>query len=59
MNNFKKSDDFEKCSKCKPEDHEWIFCRCEERNIRIAKQLRGHGESPWSKGKFSSSVGNK
>lgn len=29
-----------KCDKCLPEDHEGYFCRCESRNIELAKQLR-------------------
>lgn len=28
------------CEKCVPEDHENEFCRCEDRNIKIAKQNR-------------------
>lgn len=28
------------CSVCSPEDHEKEFCRCESRNIRIAKRIR-------------------
>lgn len=38
-----------KCDKCSDEDHEGIFCRCESRNIRIAKEKREKGECPWSK----------
>ena len=38
-----------KCSKCSEEDHEGHFCRCESRNIDIAKELRERGMSPWSK----------
>jgi hypothetical protein len=29
-----------KCDKCSEEDHEGDFCRCESRNIRLAKQKR-------------------
>src|ERR1700676_2948743 len=36
-----------KCSKCVPEDHEGFFCRCESRNMEVAKQLRDIGLSPW------------
>ncbi len=28
------------CCKCSKEDHEGFFCRCESRNIKLAKQLR-------------------
>ncbi len=37
-----------KCSKCPEEDHEGHFCRCESRNIDIAKELRERGMSPWN-----------
>lgn len=37
-----------KCSKCPEEDHEGHFCRCEPRNIHIAKELRERGMSPWN-----------
>lgn len=36
----------DKCDKCKEEDHEGIekrFCRCEGRNIYIAKKMRELG----------------
>lgn len=36
------------CSKCKTEDHEGFnnyFCRCEGRNIKLAKELRERGIS--------------
>lgn len=42
-------DDYLRCNSCKREDHEGQFCRCESRNIRIAKEIRSRGESPWSK----------
>jgi hypothetical protein len=29
-----------RCEKCSIEDHEGDFCRCESRNIALAKQLR-------------------
>ncbi len=29
-----------KCEKCSEEDHEGYFCRCESRNIALAKQIR-------------------
>lgn len=29
-----------RCTKCAPEEHEHEFCRCESRNIRIAKRNR-------------------
>lgn len=38
-----------KCEKCPEEDHEGFFCRCEGRNIRLAKQLRKDGISGWQK----------
>jgi hypothetical protein len=28
------------CKKCTPEEHEGHFCRCESRNIKLARQLR-------------------
>lgn len=37
-----------KCDKCPDEDHQGYqgyFCRCEDRNIRLAKQLRAEGKS--------------
>jgi hypothetical protein len=37
------------CEKCAPEDHEGHFCRCEGRNISIAKYLRSKDLSPWQK----------
>jgi hypothetical protein len=43
------SDDYLKCIKCKEVDHEGIFCRCESRNIRIARERIKNGENPWSK----------
>ena len=43
LNNKCECDKIElKCSICKPENHEGYFCRCENRNIRLAKQLRNH-----------------
>lgn len=39
-----------KCQKCAPKDHggpKNMFCRCEDRNIRLAKKLRAEGKSPW------------
>lgn len=40
-------DDYLKCTKCADQEHEGIFCRCEMRNIRVAKERRNRGESPW------------
>lgn len=40
-------EDFLKCFKCYEEDHEGAFCRCEMRNIRIAKEQRARGVSSW------------
>lgn len=39
--------DYYKCSTCSEEDHEGhmkAFCRCEGRNIRVAKEQRQCGE---------------
>ncbi len=36
------------CSKCTKEEHEGYFCRCEDRNIRLARQIREEGKSPWN-----------
>lgn len=39
-----------KCEKCDIVDHdENHFCRCEGRNIQLAKQHRQDGISPWKK----------
>ena len=38
-----------KCDKCSPEDHDGFFCRCEMRNIEVAKELRKNDQSPWKK----------
>lgn len=51
MEKFERFDDYEKCKKCVESDHEGYmkaFCRCEERNIRIAKEQRKRNESAWS-----------
>lgn len=46
-------EDYLKCVKCAEIEHEGSFCRCEERNIRIAKEQRSRGESAWkSKEKY-------
>jgi hypothetical protein len=40
------------CSRCPPEDHEGYanaFCRCEDRNIRLARRLRKQGINVWEK----------
>jgi|ERR1700722_9494797 len=42
-----KSLDYENCFKCQEEDHEGSFCRCEDRNIRIAREKLINNESPW------------
>lgn len=42
-------DDYLKCKSCIESEHEGQFCRCVARNIRIAKEIRSRGESPWSK----------
>jgi len=41
MNNYLK------CEICVESDHEGQFCRCEGRNIKIAKEMRAREESPW------------
>ncbi len=46
-------DDYLKCEKCPQVDHEGAFCRCEDRNIRIAKEQRSRKESPWMKDSIS------
>ncbi len=38
------SEDHLKCKKCSDEDHEGQFCRCEGRNIRVAKEKRAKDE---------------
>lgn len=48
-------DDFERCKKCPPEDHEDWACRCEDRNIRIAKERRKRGINSWIKKSTKSS----
>lgn len=38
------------CAKCSIQDHHGYgnyFCRCEDRNIHIAKELRERGMGPW------------
>jgi hypothetical protein len=37
------------CEKCSVEDHEGVFCRCESRNIALAKELRQWNKSPWER----------
>jgi|SRR6267142_2776529 len=48
---YMQNDDYEKCNRCLESDHEGNFCRCENRNIRIAKlkRERNENESPWKK----------
>lgn len=36
-----------KCPKCLPQDHTGQFCRCENRNMIIAKEARKRGKSSW------------
>ena len=38
-----------KCDKCAPKDHDGFFCRCEMRNIEVAKELRKNDQSPWKR----------
>jgi hypothetical protein len=47
VNKGQAMDDYLKCNKCYESDHEGKFCRCEDRNIRIAKEQRNKNESPW------------
>lgn len=35
------------CPNCTKEEHEGYFCRCEGRNIRLARQLREEGKGAW------------
>lgn len=35
------------CHKCDESEHEGYFCRCEGRNIKLAKQLREKGVFKW------------
>ena len=49
LNNCKCNPESLKCEKCSEDDHEGYFCRCEGRNIRLARQLREKGLSPWQK----------
>jgi hypothetical protein len=40
------------CSKCSTEDHNGhnnYFCRCEDRNIKLEKELRERGITTWEK----------
>jgi hypothetical protein len=38
-----------KCEKCPEEDHDRYFCRCEDRNIQLSRQLRADKVTIWSK----------
>lgn len=38
-----------KCDICSEKDHDGFFCRCESRNIEVAKELRIQGKSPWKR----------
>ena len=42
-------DNYLNCNECAQEDHTGQFCRCESRNIRVAKEMRSRNESLWSK----------
>jgi hypothetical protein len=40
------------CSKCSTQDHQGhnnYFCLCEDRNIKLSKELRERGISCWEK----------
>lgn len=37
------------CTRCLPVDHEGYFCRCESRNMRIAKDHRAEIGQAWAK----------
>lgn len=52
-------DDYLKCNVCPEELHEGKYCRCEPRNIRIAKESRSRGESWAQKNKKEVNEGNK
>jgi hypothetical protein len=42
------------CSKCATLDHHGYnkyFCRCEDRNIKLAKELRERGINAWDENK--------
>ena len=42
------------CSKCATQDHHGhnnYFCRCEDRNTKLAKELRERGIGAWQKPK--------
>ncbi len=38
-----------KCKNCDDKYHDGFFCRCEDRNIKLAKKHREMGISPWNK----------
>jgi len=42
-------EDYLKCNICLASEHNDKFCRCEARNIRVAKEMRSRSESPWLK----------
>lgn len=58
LNIHEEMDDYLKCKKCTQKDHEDIFCRCEERNIRIARKKRLMGEDPWKNVRKENATGN-
>lgn len=35
------------CPNCTKEEHEGYFCRCEGRNIRLARKMREEGKGAW------------
>jgi hypothetical protein len=39
--------DYESCKICSPDDCKGLFCKCENRNIRVAREQRILGQSPW------------
>lgn len=43
------NNDYLKCKICHVSDHEGQFCRCEGRNIRIAKEKRERCEQTWKR----------
>ncbi len=42
-----KMDDYLTCKICPQSEHEGFACRCENRNIRVAKEMRKRGDRVW------------
>ena len=43
------------CDTCDPKDFEGLMCRCEDRNMMVAKVLRNAGYSKWAEFEKSTS----